>query len=152
MCHDLHGRGHGQLRCTLGIGFLDEDSSSSGCGTGFNTSQTRPQKQCGGTAFDDGELLQRMNSEAMMHEATTIWKNAHTKDASDWMPDQDRVIMTKEDDASTSYSDIGTNGSGHGDSDSNRLRQVESKNEFGNTELEDLVKSEGPQKILQLIL
>jgi hypothetical protein len=28
-------------------------------------------------------LLQRMNSEAMMHEATTIWKNAHIKDDSD---------------------------------------------------------------------
>ncbi len=60
--------------------------------------------------------------------------------------------MTKEDDASTSDLDTGTDGSGHGDSDSNRLRQVESENEFGDTELEDLVKSEGPQDILQLIL
>ncbi len=97
-------------------------------------------------------LLQRMNSEAMMHEAMTIWKNAHTKDAPDWIPDQDRVIMTKEDDASTSDSDTGTDGSGHSDSDSNRLKQVEHENEFGNIELEDLVKSEGPQEILQLIL
>jgi len=32
------------------------------------------------------------------------------------------------------------------------LRQVESENEFGDTELEDLVKSEGSQDILQLIL
>ncbi len=28
-------------------------------------------------------LLQRMNSEVMMHEATTIWKNTHIKDDSD---------------------------------------------------------------------
>jgi len=56
VCHDLHGRGHGQLRCTHGIGFPDEDWSSCGCGTGFNTSKTRPWKQCGGAAFDDGEF------------------------------------------------------------------------------------------------
>jgi predicted aspartyl protease len=97
-------------------------------------------------------LLQKMNSEAMMHEATTIWKNAHIKGDADWMPDQDRVIMTKEDDASTSESDAGTDGSGHGDSDSDRLKQVECEDEFRDTEFEDLVKSEGPQEILQLIL
>jgi predicted aspartyl protease len=85
-------------------------------------------------------LLQRMNSEIMMHEATTIWKNTHIKDDSDWIPDQDRVIMTKEDDASTSDSDIGTNGSGHGDSESNRLKQIESEDEFRDAELENLVK------------
>jgi predicted aspartyl protease len=97
-------------------------------------------------------LLQRMNSEAMMHEATTIWKNTHINDDSDWIPDQDRVIMTKEDDASTLDSDIGTNGSGHCDSESNRLKQIECEDEFRDTELEDLVRLEGPQEILQLIL
>ncbi len=60
--------------------------------------------------------------------------------------------MTKEDDVSTSDSDTGTDGSGHGDSDSNRLKQVECEYEFRDTELEDMVKSEGLQKILQLIL
>jgi hypothetical protein len=93
-----------------------------------------------------------MNFEAMMHEPTTIWKNAHIKDDSDWIPDQDRVIMTKEDDASTSDSDIGTDGSKHYDSESDQVRQIKSENEFGDTELEDLVKSEGSQEILQLIL
>ncbi len=97
-------------------------------------------------------LLQRMNSEVMMHEATTIWKNAHIKDDSDWIPDQDRVIMTKEDDASTSDSNTSTDGSGHYDSEFDQVRQIKSENEFGDTELEDLVKSEGPQEILQLIL
>ncbi len=97
-------------------------------------------------------LLQRMNSEAMMHEATTVWKNTHIKDDYGWIPNQDRVIMTKEDDASTSDLDTGTDGSGHSDSESNRLQQIESEDEFRDTELEDLVKSEGPQEILQLIL
>ncbi len=52
--------------------------------------------------------------------------------------------MTKEDDASTSDSDTGIDGSGHCDSESNQLKQIESKDEFGDTELEDLVKLEGP--------
>jgi hypothetical protein len=97
-------------------------------------------------------LLQRMNSEAIMHEAATTWKYTHIKDDYDWMPDQDRVIMTKEDDASTSGSDTGTDGSGHCDSEFDQVKQIESENEFGDTELEDMVKSEGPQEILQLIL
>jgi len=88
----------------------------------------------------------------MMHEVTTTWKNTHIKDDSDWIPDQDCVIMTKEDDASTLDSDTGTDGSGHYDLESNQVRQIKSENEFGNTELEDLVKLEGPQEILQLIL
>jgi len=97
-------------------------------------------------------LLQKMNFEAMMHEATTIWKDAHVKDDSDWIPDQDCVIMTKVDDASTLDSDTGIDGSGHCDSESDQVRQIKSENEFGDTELEDLVKSEGSQEILQLIL
>jgi hypothetical protein len=78
----------------------------------------------------------------------TIWKDAHVKDDSDWIPDQDRVIMTKEDDASTSDSNTGTDGGGHGDSECDQVRQIKSENEFGDTELEDLVKIEGPQEIL----
>jgi hypothetical protein len=60
--------------------------------------------------------------------------------------------MTKEDDASTSDLNTGTDGSGHCDSESDQMKQIKSENEFGDTELEDLVKSEGPQEILQLIL
>jgi len=89
-------------------------------------------------------LLQRMNSEAMIHEAVTIWKDSHIKDDSNWMPDQDRVIMTKENDASTSDSDTGTDGSGHCDSEFDQVKQIKFENEFGDTELEDLVKLEGP--------
>ncbi len=60
--------------------------------------------------------------------------------------------ITREDDASTSDSETGIDGGGHGESESNQSKQVESEDEFGDTELEDLVKSEGPQEILQLIL
>ncbi len=67
MCHDLHGRGHRQLRCTPGIRFLDEDWSSCGCGTGSNTSKTRPREQCGGTAFDNGEFA--VEDEFQSHDA-----------------------------------------------------------------------------------
>jgi hypothetical protein len=91
-------------------------------------------------------LLQRMNSEALMQESTTIWKNTCTNDNSDWIPDQDRTIMTKEDVASTSDSDTGTDGSEHCDSESSQLRQIDCEDEFRDAELEELVRSEGPQE------
>jgi hypothetical protein len=86
-----------------------------------------------------------------MQEPTTIWQNTSTSDGSN-VPDQDRTIMTKEDAVSTSDSDTGTNGSEHGDSVSNRLKQIDYEDEFGDAKLEELVRSEGPQVILQLIL
>ncbi len=97
-------------------------------------------------------LLHRMNSEALMQESTTIWKNTSTNNDSDWIPDQDRTILTKEDAASTLDSDIGTDGSEHYDSVSNQLKQIDYEDEFGDAELEELVRSEGSQEILQLIL
>jgi hypothetical protein len=70
----------------------------------------------------------------------------------DWVADQDRTIATKEDAASSSDSDTGTDGSEHGDVVSSPVKQVDYEDEFGEDELEKLVKSEGPPKILQLIL
>ncbi|CAK9251724.1 unnamed protein product [Sphagnum jensenii] len=64
----------------------------------------------------------RMNSEALMNEATTILKNTHVNDNSDWMPDQDSIIMPEEDDASTSELEAGTNGSEHCEWDSHQLK------------------------------
>jgi hypothetical protein len=49
-------------------------------------------------------------------------------------------------------SDTGTDGSEHGESMSNPLKQIDHEDEFGDNELEKLVTSEGPQEILQLIL
>ncbi len=60
--------------------------------------------------------------------------------------------MIKEDAASTSNSDTGTDGSEHGDSMSKPVKQVDYEDEFGDDELEKLVTSEGPPEILQLIL
>ncbi len=97
-------------------------------------------------------LLQRINSKIVMQESTTIWQNKSTSDDSDWMPDEDRTILTKENAASTSDSDTSTDGSEHCDSVSNQLKQIDYEDEFGDAELEELVRSEGPQEILQLIL
>ncbi len=60
--------------------------------------------------------------------------------------------MTKENATSTLDSDAGTDGSEHCDSVSNQLKQIDYEDEFGDVELEELVSSEGPQEILQLIL
>jgi hypothetical protein len=89
-------------------------------------------------------LLQRMNSGALVNEATTILKNAHVNDNSDRMLDQDNIIMPEEDDASTSASEASTDGSEHCEWDSHQLKQVNCEDEFKDTEFEDLVKSEGP--------
>ncbi len=60
--------------------------------------------------------------------------------------------MIKKDVASTSNSDMGTDGSEHGGLVSNSVQQVDYEDEFGDDGLEKLVKSEGPPEILQLIL
>ncbi|CAM6017523.1 unnamed protein product [Sphagnum balticum] len=60
--------------------------------------------------------------------------------------------MTEKDDASTSDSKTGTNGNEHCEWDSHQLKQIDCEDEFKDTELEDLVKSKGPQEILQVIL
>jgi hypothetical protein len=60
--------------------------------------------------------------------------------------------MTKEDDASTLDSNTGIDGSEHYDWESCQLKQIDCEDEFRDTKLEDLVRLEGPQEILQLIL
>ncbi|CAM6024189.1 unnamed protein product [Sphagnum balticum] len=60
--------------------------------------------------------------------------------------------MPEADDASTSESKYDTDGSEHYEWDSHQLKQIDCEDEFKDTELEDLVKSEGPQEILQVIL
>jgi hypothetical protein len=68
------------------------------------------------------------------------------------MPGHDQAIVTKEDDASTSDSDIDIDSNEHYDSESNQLGQIDCNDEFGDGELEELVGSEGPQEILRLTL
>jgi hypothetical protein len=60
--------------------------------------------------------------------------------------------VTKEGDSSTSDSDVDTDDSEHCDLESNQLKQIDCEDEFGDTRMEELVKLEGPQEILQLIL
>ncbi len=97
-------------------------------------------------------LLQRMNSETLMRESTTSWQSTSTSDDLGWVADQDSTVVIKEDTASTSDSDTGTNGSEHGDSMSKPVKQVDYEDEFGDDELEKLVTSKRPPEILQLIL
>jgi hypothetical protein len=111
---------------------------------GFDTSETRTQDHVEVLPLTMVNLLQRMNSEALMQESTTIWKNTCTNDDSDWIPNEDRAIMTKEDAASTSDSDTSTDGSEHCDSESNQLKQNDCEDEFRDAKLEELVRSEGP--------
>ncbi len=87
-----------------------------------------------------------------MQDTTTIWRNTHDNGDSDWISDQDRAIMTKEGGSSTSASNADTDDSERSDPESNQLKQIDCENEFGDTELEELVKLEGPQEILQLII
>jgi hypothetical protein len=66
-------------------------------------------------------LLQRINSETLMRESTTIWQNTSTSDDPDWVADQDYTNVIKEDVASTSDSDTSSDGSEHGDLVSNSV-------------------------------
>jgi hypothetical protein len=97
-------------------------------------------------------LLQSLNSKALMQDTTAIWRNTHDNGDSDWISDQDRAIMTKEGGSSTLASDADTDDSERSDPESNQLKQIDCENEFGDTELEELVKSEVLQEILQLII
>jgi hypothetical protein len=97
-------------------------------------------------------LLQRVESEALMPEATTIWQNTPTSHDHDWLADKERTIVPKGDAESSSDSDTGMDGSEHGDAVFSPVKQVEYEDEFGEDELGQLVKSEGPSEILQLIL
>jgi len=90
-----------------------------------------------------------------MREATIVLKNTHISndfDIIDWISDQGSPLRTKIKNASASYSDTSTNSSEHYDGELCQFEQIDDENEFRDIELEDLVKLEGPQQILQLIL
>jgi hypothetical protein len=68
------------------------------------------------------------------------------------MSEQDRVITIGEGGSPTSALDADTDGNERSDLESNQLKQTDCESEFGDTELEELVESEGPHEILQLII
>jgi len=100
-------------------------------------------------------LLQRMNSKALMRDVTTVLKNAHISDDSnitDWILDQDSPIMPKGVDASASNSNTDTDNSEYYDGGPRQVKQIDDEEEFRDTKFEDLVMLEGLEQILQLIL
>ncbi|CAM6019131.1 unnamed protein product [Sphagnum balticum] len=54
-------------------------------------------------------------------------------------------IMTKGEDASALNSDVSTDSNEHCDGDPRQFEQMDDEDEFKDTELEDLVRSKGPQ-------
>ncbi len=52
--------------------------------------------------------------------------------------------MTKDSDLSTLESDANADDGEHYDLESNQLKQIDCEDEFGDTGMEELVKSEGP--------
>ncbi|CAK9225794.1 unnamed protein product [Sphagnum troendelagicum] len=97
-------------------------------------------------------LLQRVNSEALIREATTTWQSASARNNPDWMKDQDHAIATQENVASSSDSDTCMDSSEYGEAGSSPDKRVDYEDKFGEDGLEKLVKSKGPPEILQLIL
>jgi hypothetical protein len=97
-------------------------------------------------------FLQRMSTGTMVRETSTTWKGARADQDGDAVPDQDPEAINKGDDASTSDSDDDNATSECYDSKSNRLEQIDSKDEFVDAEFEELVSSEGPHEMLRLML
>jgi len=97
-------------------------------------------------------LLQSTNSRALEQEAPVTWEDTCIDRDPEWMPEQGQTIVTKEDDVDTLDSDDDTDNSEYYDSESNQLKQVDCEDEFKDANLEELVNSEGPQEMLQLML
>ncbi len=93
-------------------------------------------------------LLQRMSAGTMVREMSTTWKDTRVDQDGDAVPDQDREAVNEGDDASTLDSDDDSDTSEYYDSESNRLEQIDSEDEFVDAEFEELVSSEGPQEML----
>jgi hypothetical protein len=92
-------------------------------------------------------LLQKINSETLMRESTTIWQGTSTSDNTNLSQN-----VVEEDTVTTSDSDTGTDYSEHGESVPDPLKQIDHEDEFGDNGLEKLITSEGPPGILQLTL
>ncbi len=90
-------------------------------------------------------LLQKMNSETLMREATNVLKNTHIindSNITNWIPDQSSPIKTKGEDAFASYSNTGTDSSEHYDGKPCQFEQIDDENEFRDTKFEDMVRLE----------
>jgi hypothetical protein len=93
-----------------------------------------------------------MRAGTMVREMSTTWKDARAHQDGCAVPHQDRKAVNEEDDASTSDSDDDNDTSEYYDSESHQIEQIDSEDEFVDAEFEELVSSEGPQEMLQLML
>ncbi len=97
-------------------------------------------------------LLQRMSKGTMVQETSTTWKGACADQDGGTLPVQDQEAVNEGNDASTSDSNDDDATNECYDSESDRPEQIDSEDEFVDTEFEELVSSEGPQEMLQLML
>ncbi len=88
----------------------------------------------------------------MVRETSTTWKDVCADQDGDAVLDQDREVVNEEGDASTSDFDDDSDASEYYDSESNRIEQIDSEDEFVDAEFEELVSSEGLQEMLRLML
>jgi hypothetical protein len=97
-------------------------------------------------------LLQKVNAGQGGYGTTTCVKNAPADRDADVGSDQDQERAKGEEDASTSDSNEESDEDEFYDSKSNPLEQCDLDDEFVDPEFEELVNSEGPQGMLQLML
>jgi hypothetical protein len=93
-------------------------------------------------------LLQRMSTGTMVREAPTTWKDVRANQGGDTVPDHDRKVVNEGDDVSTLDSNDESDTNEYYDSESNRLEQIDSEDEFVDAEFEELVSLERPQEML----
>jgi hypothetical protein len=97
-------------------------------------------------------LLQRINSSALMPESVFVSQSTSANHHPNCETKRDHVSVIGDDAAITSDSDTSTSSSNDGESESEPLAQIDHEEEFGDGELEKLVRSKGPPEMLQLIL
>jgi predicted aspartyl protease len=97
-------------------------------------------------------LLQRVSASAMRSEMATCLKDAPTNQGGEVESDQDQKVIEGGDDTSVSDFDDESDDDEFHDSKSTPLEQSDSDDEFVDAEFEQLINSEGPQGMLQLML
>jgi len=97
-------------------------------------------------------FLQRMNAGQGRNGTTINVKNALTDQGNDVESDQDQKAAEGEEAAAVSDSDDESDDDEFHDSESNPLGESDSDDDFVDPEFEELINSEGPQGMLQLML
>jgi hypothetical protein len=97
-------------------------------------------------------LLQRVSAGAIRSGTATCRKDAPANQGGDMETDQDQKVVGGGDDTFVSDSDDEGDDDEFYDSESNPLEQSDSDDEFVDAEFEELINSEGPQGMLQLML